>query len=479
MAEDIAEHVDDLRRLAGEADERTIKRAYAKALKVIRPDEDPAGFQQLHEAYQRALAQCARRQEQRGGADGVTPFAPVTDVAEASDAGMVVAAAPPQAAVAPHLQPVDLALPPQPDPRDAVSAMLREGAHAVPAWFPAWLLTHSSDWSFDTRDAVAMHLLQVLRGGDVLMCESNVLAMYNLLGWNDIASGLDAGELRWLAERTHRAWLQLPEQHDGLAIMMAGFSPDRPSSREVAARLADLQVPRPHLRNLWNALRPQRVRAVAALMSALGCQPGVPLPRGIDSGQATFWAGQAQDWSRLQLHGWLFRASVLSLLLVGIAFWVMWLDDYAFLREQSPLLSALLAVGLVLLPPVLVLGSFGRHALYAWQLAPESMRSPRPRLRAAGVPLLVGALLLVAATYPLFIEWAPLYMLGMWLLTWQVLRIAQVRYYVRRTLRPPESSGALFLMVLGTAMFAPAVVAALVYWALDLRRARAMRWWHT
>lgn len=479
MSDAVFDFVDELRQLGAAADERTIKRAYAKALKVIRPDEDPAGFQQLHEAYQRALAQCARRQEQRDGADVVVQFGPEIHVAASPDTGTIDAAAQPHAAVAPRLQPIDLALPPQPDPRDAVSAMLREGAHAVPAWFPAWLRTHSSDWSFDTRDAVAVHLLQVLRGGDVVMCESNVLAMYDLLGWNDIASGLDAGELRWLAERTHRAWLQLPAQHDGLAIMMAGFSPDRPSSRQVAARLADLQVPRPRLRNLWNALRPQRVRAVAALMSALGCQPGVPLPRGIDSGQATFWAGQAQDWSRLQLQGWLFRASVASVLLVGIAFWVMWLDGYTFLREQSLLASVLLAAAIVLLPPLLVLGYFGRHALYAWQLAPESMPSPRPRLRAAGVPVLVGVLLLVAATYPLFIEWAPLYMLGMWLLTWQVLRIAQVRYYVRRTVRPPESSGALFLMVLGTALFVPAVVAALAYWALDLRRARAMRWWHT
>lgn len=477
MTGTVSELVGELRRLGATADERTIKRAYAKALKVIRPDEDPVGFQQLHEAYQRALAQCAHRQEQHEG--DTSRLVPVTNAVASPDIGMTPPAAPPHVAARPDLQPIDLALPPQSDPRDAVTAMLREGAHAVPAWFPAWLRTHSRDWSFDTRDAVAAQLLHVLRGGDVVMCESNVLAMYTLLGWNDIASGLDAGELRWLAERTHRAWLQLPAQHDGLAIMMAGFSPNRPSSREVAARLADLQIPRSRLRNLWNALRPHRVRTVAALMSALGCQPGVPLPRGIDSGQATFWAGQAQDWSGLQLQGWLFRASVLSAVLVCIAFWVMWLDGYAFLREQSPLLSVLLAVAILLIPPVLVLGHFGRHALYAWQLAPESMPSPRPRLRAAGVPLLVGVLLLVVATYPLFIAWAPLFMLAVWLLTWQVLRIAQFRYCVRRPVRPPEGSGTLFLMVLGTALFVPAVVAALAYWALDLRRARAMRWWNT
>ncbi len=48
--------------LAEDADEREIKRAYARRLKATRPDDDPAGFQQLHDMYQRALAWQQRRQ---------------------------------------------------------------------------------------------------------------------------------------------------------------------------------------------------------------------------------------------------------------------------------------------------------------------------------------------------------------------------------------------------------------------------------
>lgn len=43
-----------------DADERAIKRAYAALLRRTRPEDDPQGFQALHEAYQAALHDCRR-----------------------------------------------------------------------------------------------------------------------------------------------------------------------------------------------------------------------------------------------------------------------------------------------------------------------------------------------------------------------------------------------------------------------------------
>lgn len=86
------------------ADEREIKRAYARRLRQVRPDDDPVGFQALHEAYQDCLgyAQHLRwqaMQEAEAGADAsaLTDHSSehgdvATDVATDADAGADVAA---------------------------------------------------------------------------------------------------------------------------------------------------------------------------------------------------------------------------------------------------------------------------------------------------------------------------------------------------------------------------------------------------
>jgi len=47
--------------LSADADEAQIKRAYAKLLRSHRPDDDPAGFQRLNEAYRQCLDWAQRR----------------------------------------------------------------------------------------------------------------------------------------------------------------------------------------------------------------------------------------------------------------------------------------------------------------------------------------------------------------------------------------------------------------------------------
>ncbi|MTV41421.1 TonB C-terminal domain-containing protein [Duganella radicis] len=64
--------------LDSDADARSIRRAYARELKLIDQEQDAAGFQELREAYDNALQWAAWRERQAGEADAA---APATDAA--------------------------------------------------------------------------------------------------------------------------------------------------------------------------------------------------------------------------------------------------------------------------------------------------------------------------------------------------------------------------------------------------------------
>ncbi|WP_282295675.1 hypothetical protein [Stenotrophomonas sp. PS02289] len=456
----------ELRQLAASGDERAVKRAYARALKVTRPEDDPVGFQQLHDAYQQALALCRSIQERGGNVALEDP--PLRR--EAPVSAQTAAAVSPPATFAPS-QRVPLSLPAQPDPRAVAAVLLSEGSHTAHLDYRNWLRDHSREWSLDTRDAIGALVLHALRHDQVAMNGDNLTALQRLFGWDDVSGGVDPRQWQWMVQRAGQAWLQLPAQNTALSALMASYDVSRPTPRQVRSALDALRTPRPRWRNLVDALRPVRARRVVALMKVLGCHPDIPLPDGIDPGQANFWGGQSVPTHRLALQVALLRSSVISAVILGIIVFSLWAEG---LTQMPSAETLLFTTGAVLLPPALVLLGFAKRSLYYWQMDPEEVRVRHPWLRALGVPVMV---LILCGLLPLVEFGGPLALGAVWMLSWQILRIAQLRSCARKGVASPTGSGALFVMVAASMLVLPALVAALVYWGMDLYRHRGRIHW--
>ncbi|WP_282244665.1 hypothetical protein [Stenotrophomonas sp. PS02300] len=468
--------------LATVGDERGLKRAYARLLKQTRPDEDPAGFQRLHDLYQHALARCRAAQEQEHQQEQDRPGA-----ARWGEIDAVVAVAapdaltPPRAAAprirseaeAPVLSPVDLDLPAQPTPEHACRLLLRRGAETAREAFPARLQAETREWSLDTRDAVSARLISALREGDVVMCSANLHVIYRFFGWDDVASGADMHELQWLSNRAHGAWLQLPANHGELAALMPRQRDRRMTQREVANWLDRLQRSRSYVDNLLAALHPRTPGQMHALLAALGCHPGVPLPVGINAGQANFWASAGSPLHRTAILLAVIRATIIGVGLMMVGLYIVERTKDPAHPQLTPT-AGLWLLAALLLPPVWILLSIAQDAVYRYQMAPETATTRRPWLRLLTIPLLVA---LAAACWPLLAWKAGLMFVLGWPLAWKVLRLAQVRSRYRQGKSLEISGGALFLMLVPTLLLVPAWIGALGYWAMDLYRHRkVLRW---
>lgn len=123
-----------------DADEREIKRAYARLLKTTRPDEDPAGFQRLNDAYQFCL-----RQLEEGG--------PGTSQGSGIDAHVAHVA---------HAYEREPAVPPPFDIGQFIAALLDVSRTASGRDILGWLQAHPAFYSIGARETLAPEIVNAL-----------------------------------------------------------------------------------------------------------------------------------------------------------------------------------------------------------------------------------------------------------------------------------------------------------------------------
>ena len=130
----------DLLDIGEDADERTIKRAYARLLKLHRPDEDPAGFQRLNQAYLFCL-----RQLEIGVSD-----APQGIVMDAPDPPTMRASEPAPATIAPF------------DVDNFITALLDLSQTASGRDILGWLRVHPAFYSIGARETYGHEIVDAL-----------------------------------------------------------------------------------------------------------------------------------------------------------------------------------------------------------------------------------------------------------------------------------------------------------------------------
>jgi hypothetical protein len=520
--------------LDADADERAIKRAYAKRLRTTRPDDDPEGFQQLHEAYQAALnwAQYqAQWAEDDGDADHVlggnddgtrsaTPCvaaqthneAPVEavpaelqahdPVREVISGGVfdtpparerIPAPAPepererqpdPRLVIsAPPLQP---ASPPEPalDVESFVRRVITAACEADPVSLERWLELRPELWSLRDKPRVGHLVLEHL----FTHIEPVRMENFDLLGrffrWDEIGSGLDpyvAGERRM---RLHRRWVIQPRNNAWLADFL--HRPEaRVSPAQASRRMDRLSRPWKPLQALLTASVPGRTEEMRHTLELLGVQDAEQAPPPMQPKQVEFWLALAQrkaiNGPKMQLAALrsVFVALCWVALITGFGLLSLWSMQGDPVRTQKLLRLAAQMMGYGALA-ILLFGTLTPQVvrLVQWQSESEHPRPPSWLLRLLFIPVVaVGALLLIYL--------ADARIAGT-LLGWPICALALVRMYARGgfdfSVSPWMFLVAIPVVKLGAVVLLfgeVAVGGALLLWIIDavtqVPRARAAR----
>ncbi|MEE7545950.1 hypothetical protein HF319_01820 [Xanthomonas sp. Kuri4-1] len=218
--------------LAEDADERAVKRAYAARLKVTRPDDDPAGFQQLHETYQAALGWSRqfsalraaentienRRDDAHAlevlaaGTSGSTPFPNEAPPAARPDADGSPLPLPSEAHSSTSLAtavPLAMGMP-SIDIAQMQMRILHYAQQQEPELLHAWLLAQPELWSLEHKPEIGTHLQRHLLENEEALSIYSYRVLAEFFDWEQALDATDFCLLQNACTRMHQRWLLQP-----------------------------------------------------------------------------------------------------------------------------------------------------------------------------------------------------------------------------------------------------------------------------
>lgn len=266
MVETVADFVGELRHLAAGQDQRAVKRAYAKALKVIRPDEDAAGFQQLNEAYQAALAYMARNAQP--GIDDEPQY--LREALDWPDTDEPSRAAP---RPAPALDAVDTLQAPALDAGGFARSVVEQATRATPEALAQWLSDHPELWSLHDKPRIGYAVLERLQAIDAPLHEDTFDTLAACFGWNELGSGIDPVEALECRARLYGLW-QFRQDAASQRVLLRASAWQNLEPVEEDPRLARLRRPWNRPRALLSASIPGRAHGMDEFIARVRVQAG-------------------------------------------------------------------------------------------------------------------------------------------------------------------------------------------------------------
>ena len=495
--------------LPGDADARAVKRAYAAKLKTTRPEDDPEGFQRLHEAYQAALDWMQSRETdtdidadidtfaedaqsgavtltlsqemlfERLGAQSDAPFGmpafAAVDTLDAAAEGYGEGSAIASSDAMPSEASAQF------DPGALIDDCIASAMHAHDSELLAWLNAQPALWSLAHKTRIAPWLLQRLHERRPPIEARRFDTLAEFFGLLDLHSGYDAYSIQRLRHRLHLGWAIETRQIRALAESTGQDGGSLAANvRQAGRMLKQLARPLRLMQALWAGLVPGYPGAVRNFLRRLDFGNLYALPTSIREDQIAFWDA-AGDRSKFSAPRMMIGAARCIAYATAATFALMLVDAMSQRNFNDP--TIMLKTGFALPAAMLVgwLTWIGARALVEWQCLPESGQARFARLRRALIPLI--ALFVFGLQWAL--EWnlaTAILSLLLFLMAWHRYRQrngAPFGFVPRRPIWYVAGLGILLVPGLDLLGSAPLAViggicaSAVALWAVDMYKQRA------